>query len=65
LVTANSDLVRKRYPRLAQILELLSQAPGVRSDLVKEIEEQIRKGEYLTEDKLNVAIYRLLKDLLG
>jgi hypothetical protein len=50
---------------LARILELLSQAPGVRSDLVREIEEQIRKGEYLTEEKLNVAIYRLLKDLLG
>jgi hypothetical protein len=65
LVTANSDLVRRRYPKLARILELLSQAPGVRSDLVMEIQEQIRRGEYLTEEKLNIAIYRLLKDLLG
>jgi anti-sigma28 factor (negative regulator of flagellin synthesis) len=65
LVTANSDLVRKRYPKLAQILDLLANSPGVRSDLVKEIQDQIRKGEYLTEEKLNVAIYRLLKDLLG
>jgi hypothetical protein len=64
LVTTNSDLVRKRYPRLAKILDLLSQTPGVRSDLVNEIQEQIRNGEYLTEEKLNVAIYRLLKDLL-
>lgn len=65
MVTANSELVRKRYPKLARILELLSQDPAVRSDLVSEIQEQIRKGEYLTEEKLNVAIYRLLKDLLG
>lgn len=65
MVTANSELVRKRYPKLARILELLSQDPAVRSDLVTEIQEQIRKGEYLTEEKLNVAIYRLLKDLLG
>ena len=64
MVTANSDLVRKRYPRLAKILEVLSQSPGVRSELVEEIQEQIRNGEYLTEEKLNVAIYRLLKDLL-
>ena len=65
MVTASSDVVRKRYPRLARILDLLSQAPQVRSDLVQEIQEQIRKGEYLTEEKLNVAIYRLLKEILG
>lgn len=65
MVTANSELVRKRYPKLARILELLSQEPGVRSDLVREIQERIRNGEYLTEEKLNVAIYRMLKDLLG
>jgi len=64
LVTANSDLVRQRYPRLAKILELLSGSPGVRQDLVEEIQEQIRKGEYLSEEKLNIAIYRLLKDIL-
>jgi anti-sigma28 factor (negative regulator of flagellin synthesis) len=64
LVTANSDLVRQRYPRLAKILELLSASPGVRQDLVDEIKAQIKQGEYLTEEKLNVAIYRLLKDIL-
>ena len=64
MVTANSDLVRQRYPRLAKILELLSATPGVRQDLVDEIKEQIQQGEYLTEEKLNVAIYRLLKDIL-
>ncbi len=65
MVTARSEVVRKRYPKLAQILDLLSQAPEVDSDLVDEIREQIRRGEYLTEEKLNVAIYRLLKEILG
>ena len=65
LVTANEDLVRERYPRLARILDLLSQTPGVESDLGAEIREQIRKGEYLTEEKLNIAIARLLKEILG
>jgi hypothetical protein len=64
LVTANSELVRQRYPRLARILELLSGTPGLRKDLVEEIQEQIRKGEYLSEEKLNIAIYRLLKEIL-
>ena len=65
MVTASSDVVRKRYPRLARILDVLSQTPQVRSDLVQEIREQILKGEYLTEEKLNVAIYRMLKEILG
>ena len=65
MVTARSDLVRKRYPELARILDLLAKAPEVQSDLVEEIREKIRKGEYLTEEKLNVAIYRLLKEILG
>jgi hypothetical protein len=65
LVTANSDVVRQQYPKLARILDLLSQSPDVRSELLEEIREKIRKGEYLTEEKLNIAIYRLLKEILG
>ena len=65
MVTASSDVVRERYPRLARILDVLSQAPQVRSDLVQEIREQILKGEYMTEEKLNVAICRMLKEILG
>jgi hypothetical protein len=49
---------------LARILDLLSNDAGVRSDLVNEIRERILKGEYLTEEKLNTAIYRMLKDIL-
>jgi len=65
LVTANSEVVRSKYPKLARILDLLSKSPDVRSDLLEEIRELIRKDEYLTEEKLNIAIYRLLKEILG
>ena len=64
MVTANSELVRQRYPRLAKILEVLSASPGVRQDLVSEIQDLISKGEYMSEEKLNIAIYRMLKDIL-
>jgi len=65
LVTARSETVRKRYPELARILDLLSTAKGVRQDVVDDIREQIQRGKYLTEEKLNIAISRLLKEILG
>ena len=37
----------------------------VREELVNEIRAQIGRGEYLTEDKLNEAIYRLLREIMA
>ena len=51
--------------RLEKIFELLSSTPDVRDDLVEEVREQIDSGDYLTEDKLNFAIYRMLKEILS
>jgi hypothetical protein len=51
--------------RLERILELLSGSPDVREDLVEEIREQIEQDEYLSEAKLNFAIYRMLKEILS
>ena len=42
--------------------EIIDAKEGV---TVKEIREQILKGEYMTEEKLNVAICRMLKEILG
>ena len=44
---------------------LLSKVDGVREELVDEIKSQIARGEYLTEDKLNEAIYRLLREIMA
>ncbi len=65
MVTARSEDVRGRYPRLAKILDLLSRTPGVHADVIDDIRQQIKEGRYLSEEKLNVAICRLLKEILG
>lgn len=50
--------------RLTGIVEMLAGLDGVRSNLVAEIREQIQRGEYLTEEKLDEAIHRLLCEIL-
>ena len=49
---------------LRAIFDMLSRTPDARQGLVSEIREQLANGTYMTEDKLNTAIYRLLQDIL-
>jgi hypothetical protein len=65
LYYANGETEPDGRERLERIIEILSSTPDVRSDLVEEIRGQIDRGEYLTEDKLNFAIYRMLKEILS
>jgi anti-sigma28 factor (negative regulator of flagellin synthesis) len=44
---------------------MLSSMDGVRDELVEEIRGQIARGTYLTEDRLNEAIYRLLREIMA
>ena len=44
---------------------LLSRVQGVREELVEEIRSKIENGEYLTEERLNDAIYRLLREIMA
>ena len=62
---ANRENESNGSERLERIFELLSNSPDVREDLVKEIREQIDQGDYLTDAKLNFAIYRMLKEILS
>lgn len=62
---ANGETEPNGRERLEKIIELLSHTPDVREDLVEEIRGQIDQGDYLTEDKLNFAIYRMLKEILS
>ena len=50
--------------RLAEIADILATAPGVREELVSDIKTQLETGSYQNEEKLNLAIYLMLKDLL-
>ena len=62
---ANENDIPVRFRRLTNIVGMLSQVDGVRHELVEEIRGQIERGEYLTEDKLNEAIYRLLREIMA
>jgi len=52
------------FSQISTLLSKLSSTPDVRQDRVDEIRGQIERGEYMTDDKLNVAMNRLL-DLLS
>ena len=57
--------VPAKYRRLTNLVGLLSQVDGVREELVHDIRERIGRDEYLTEDKLNEAIHRLLREIMA
>jgi len=62
---ANEGDIPVRFRRLTRIVGMLSSVDGVRDELVEEIRGQIERGQYLTEDKLNEAIHRLLRDIMA
>jgi len=62
---ANERDIPVRFRRLTNIVGMLSGVDGVREELVEEIRAQIERGEYLTEDKLNSAIHRLLREIMA
>ena len=54
-----------RFRRLTRIVGMLSRVDGVREELIDEIRAQIERGDYLSEAKLNEAIYRLLREIMA
>jgi anti-sigma-28 factor FlgM len=53
-----------RARHLAGIVRMLSSTPSVRRELVDEIQRQVEAGDYVTEEKLDLAIGRMLEDIL-
>lgn len=49
---------------MGKMLEALSEVPDIREDRVAQIRQQIAAGEYETEQKLNLAVDRLLDELV-
>jgi hypothetical protein len=62
---ANERDVPAKFRRLTNLVGMLSEVSGVRNDLVDDIRDQIDRGEYLTEEKLNEAIHRLLREIMA
>jgi hypothetical protein len=50
---------------LQHLLKMIASSTDARRELVEDIRRQIEAGTYVTDEKLNVAIYRLLKDILN
>jgi negative regulator of flagellin synthesis FlgM len=50
---------------LGQLLDGIAQLPEVRYEKVEEVRRQIAAGAYETPEKLEVALDRLLEELLG
>ena len=49
----------------AQLTAKLHELPGVRADLVARVKDEIAAGTYETQEKLDIAVDRLLKDLMS
>ena len=47
----------------AQLVEQVHQIPDIRQDRVNEIRAQIEAGTYETEEKLDIAVARLLDEI--
>jgi len=62
---SNEKDVPVRFRRLTRLVGMLSRVDGVREELVREIKQQLAQGTYLTEDKLNEAIHRLLCEVMA
>ncbi len=61
----NEQDIPLRFRRLTNLVSMLSRVDGVREELVSEIRAQIQAGTYLTEEKLNEAIHRLLCEVMA
>lgn len=50
---------------LGQILDGISQLPEIRHERVEEIRQQIAEGTYDTPERLELALDRMLSEILG
>jgi hypothetical protein len=59
----NEHAASPRAERLSRIVEMLARTPSVRAELVADIRGRIG-DDYMSEEKLDLAIYRMLRDIL-
>ena len=62
---ANESDMPPQIRDLAKLVRMLTGVEGVREELVSDIRTKIERDEYLTEDKLNEAIHRLLREIMA
>ncbi len=57
--------VPPQFRSLTQLVSMLSRVHGVREELLDDIRAQIERDEYMTKEKLNEAIHRLLREIMS
>ncbi len=61
--TATTD--RVEFSQHAQLLEKVHQLPEVRQDKIDAIKDAIANNTYLTNDKLDIAVNRMIDEMMG
>jgi anti-sigma28 factor (negative regulator of flagellin synthesis) len=61
--TITTDSVE--FSQHAQLLEKIHQLPEVRQDKIDAIKDSIANDAYLTNDKLDIAVNRMIDELMG
>jgi hypothetical protein len=60
----HAESVSRDVPCLESIFEALAASRQVRTELVDDLRSQMDDGAYMSREKLDLAIYRMLKDVL-
>lgn len=64
-VEATLTTDRVEISQQAQLLEKIHQLPDVRQDKIDAITDSIANNTYLTEDKLDIAVNRMIDEMMG
>ena len=62
-VLATTD--RVEFSQQSQLLEKIHQLPDVRQDKIDAVKDAISNNSYLTNDKLDIAVDRMIDEMMG
>jgi|TARA_B100000959_G_C14803803_1_gene550843 anti-sigma28 factor (negative regulator of flagellin synthesis) len=64
-IDTTSSVDRVEFSEQAQMLEKIHELPEVRQEHVDAIKEAIANNTYLTDDKIDIALSRLVDDIVS
>jgi len=56
---------RVEFSQQAQLLEKIHQLPDVRQDKIDAVKDAISNNTYLTHDRLDIAVNRMIDEMMG
>ena len=61
---SNDPAATPRARQLARLVEMLSKMPEVRTELIADLRLQMADGGYVNEQKLDIAMGLMLRDIM-